>query len=1125
MSLFLDGAESAGKILTALINKESPVLVTGYLPLQKHLFADYYIKKRKQKLIIISNVSDGEMWEKSLTDFGYDVVFPKAEEIKFFLVDAGDRSVKSETVLNLFKLYEKRYDAVILEPKTLLMPYLSPEILLKCKISLKKDATFKMEELVAKLIKGGYTREYKVEGKGQFAVRGGIFDIFSPSSDLPLRIEFFDDKIESLRLFDTFSQKSVKNIDEMDILPALPLIYPEDKKYLKKIEKYINDDTLSDDVKEELNFISSGTYFNGMEKYINLLYPDKVSSILDYIDSGTVFISEIDKFSDELESKIVSFKDDFKDALARGNAIKSKNNIFHDKDKIFYNLQEFDTVMFMFFPKTLRTFKYKTYIREDSRENDVYNGRIPDFISELEYLYDENYRIILASQNPLIFSDICDIATSKNLPVFKNKNRYNFKKCGIYIETCNIDGGYLSSSDKIAVFGESSIFRKMKVETRKKTKTYNTKKIENFIELKKGDIVVHEVYGIGRFTDIEQKEFDGAKKDYIRLVYAEGDAVYLPLEQMDKIQKYIGSTDGATLSNLGGGAWKKTKSGAKKIIAEVAKDIVELYAKRRKEKGYAYRKDTPWQAEFENDFPFEETPDQKKAIEEIKADMESEKVMDRLLCGDVGYGKTEVALRAMFKACMDSKQCAFLAPTTILVQQHYLTMKERFKNYPLKIAMLSRFQTTAEADEIFKKLKKGLIDIVVGTHRILSKRMAFHDLGLVVVDEEQRFGVKQKEKLKQLCVNVDVLTLSATPIPRTLHISLSGIRDMSILNTPPKDRLPIRTYVAENRDEIIEDAVKRELKRGGQVFFLYNRIETISKMYLKLQEILPETSIAIGHGRMSSRQLEKVMSDFYEKKSDILLCTTIIETGMDIRNANTMIVYDADKMGLSQLYQLRGRVGRSDRQGYAYFLYEKDKVLSEISEKRLKAIKEFTEFGSGFKVAMRDLEIRGAGNLLGERQSGHMADVGYGLYLKMLETEIKRLKGEKIEEKIETEIKLNVNAYIPYSYISNEVDKIEVYKKIASVENKEDYEDVKEELCDRFGEMPIEVEALIDISYIKSIGSDLKISKIYKNQKNTIFTDNNNKIILQRNFNEINTYDLIKKLVSFMEKCYNKDAI
>ncbi len=711
----------------------------------------------------------------------------------------------------------------------------------------------------------------------------------------------------------------------------------------------------------------------------------------------------------------------------------------------------------------------------------TFNAKLDVLVEELNRLKYNGFKIILATNTleraKKLSKDLLDLGLETTV---SRKRDIEIKSSQIVITPAQISSGFQYKSIKFVVITDNEMIgvhkRVSKTKNKKKKKG---QKIESFLDLNVGDYVVHENSGIGRYTGIDQITVNGIKKDYMKIIYQGGDNLYVPIDQMDKVQKYIGSdVEKVKLNKLGSSEWTRAKAKVKKEIEDMTKDLIELYAKREKVKGYKYSKDTPWQQEFESLFPHEETDDQLKAIKETKKDMESDKVMDRLICGDVGYGKTEVAIRAVFKACMDQKQVAVLVPTTILAQQHYNTFKERFENYPIRVEVLSRFKSPKQQKEIISDAKKGLVDVLIGTHRIVSKDINLPNLGLVVIDEEQRFGVKHKESLKQIKSTVDVLTLSATPIPRTLHMSLSGIRDMSVIEEPPQERHPVITYVTESKESVIQDEIERELARGGQVFFVYNRVEHIEEMASKIKRLVPDANVAVAHGRMTSKMLEDIILGFLNKEYDVLVCTTIIETGMDISNANTMIVYDADKMGLAQLYQLRGRVGRSSRQGYAYLMYEKDKVLSEIAEKRLKAIREFTEFGSGFKIAMRDLEIRGAGNILGSQQHGHMAVIGYDLYVKMLNDAIKKVKGEPIVEEIDVEIDLSVNAYIPDTYIPDELTKIEMYKKIASIENKEDMLEVEEELEDRFSDLPKSVQTLLKISYIKSLCKIMKIEKV-----------------------------------------------
>ena len=701
--------------------------------------------------------------------------------------------------------------------------------------------------------------------------------------------------------------------------------------------------------------------------------------------------------------------------------------------------------------------------------------------------------------------------------ILSKKRDIDIQSSQVVIVPGNIGSGFQYKSIKFDVITDNEMIGVHKRVKTKSKKFNKGQKIETFLDLNIGDYVVHENSGVGRYTGIDQLTVNGVKKDYMKVVYQGGDNLYVPIDQMDKIQKYIGSdAEKVKLNKLGSSEWSKAKAKVKKEIEEMTKDLVELYAKREKVKGYKFSKDTPWQAEFESLFPYQETDDQLKAIEDTKKDMQSSKVMDRLICGDVGYGKTEVAIRAIFKACMEQKQVAVLVPTTILAQQHYNTFRERFENYPIRVEVLSRFKTPKQQKQIIEDARKGLVDVIIGTHRIVSKDIELPNLGLVVIDEEQRFGVKHKEALKKIKSTVDVLTLSATPIPRTLHMSLSGIRDMSVIEEPPQERHPVITYVVEGKESIIQDEIEREIARGGQVFFVYNRVEKIDEMASMIQRLVPDAKVAVGHGRMTGKELENIILGFLNKEYNVLVCTTIIETGMDISNANTMIVYDADKMGLAQLYQLRGRVGRSNRQGYAYFMYEKDKILSEVAEKRLKAIKEFTEFGSGFKIAMRDLEIRGAGNILGPQQHGHMAVIGYDLYVKMLNDAIRKVKGEVVKEEVDTEVDLPVNAYIPDTYIDDELIKIEMYKKIASIENEEDMADIREELEDRFSDIPKSVDTLISIAYIKTLCKKLNIEKIRMLKDEVILAP-----ITRYQTKEKNGYKIIEELQGLLEGMCN----
>ncbi len=1105
------------KISRAIYDRQGSIAVYGFLAEQKFLHALYVARGLKRKVLFLTS---GKKETTECRDFleraGVKSVSVETEEIRFYHIEARDKSNEAENIGALCSILNNDYEIAVISGEELCRKYMPPKMLAESIFSIHLDKEYQREQLCDKLVSIGYTREYKVEGVGQFALRGGILDIFSPSDKNPYRIEFFDDEIDSIRSFDVLSQKSIENKSECVIYPVTMTLYPNEGSKVPSSDH--------DDVSMELECLKEKSYFDGMERYVDILYGKQVSSLLDYFREDTVVIlSDANRIQEHIENYEEEFLDTFKTALEKGEALKEQGNLLWSKSIIEQSLDERVPILHSYLAKRLIYFKPKLLVQAETRESVSFYGRLNDFANEVKYLLKEGYQVYILDANESSYENIRKkLADNAILVQNMEEDDIVLKKGNfVFMSRMAMDKGFLFTDCKIAFYTGNDIFRSIKRKKRRTDKKqYKGKKIENFIQLQQGDYVVHETYGVGQFIEVEQREFDGIRKDYIKIGYYGGDSLYVPLEQMDKVQSFIGNgaVQAYHLSKLGSSEWKKSKARTKKEVEEIAQDLVELYAVREKEQGYSFQKDTVWQREFEQEFVFEETEDQLKAIEEVKQDMESVKVMDRLLCGDVGYGKTEVAIRAIFKACMDGKQVVFLVPTTILAQQHYINIKERFEHYPIKVHLVSRFRSTKEVNDTFKGIEKGTVDVVIGTHKILSDKIKYQNLGLIVVDEEQRFGVKQKEALKKLRTNVDCLMLSATPIPRTLHLSLSGIRDMSILNEPPEERRPVITYVTEAKSSIIADAIEREVSRGGQVFFVYNRVETIDKIHAMLRELLPDVEIAVAHGQMTPRRLEGIMVDFLNKEFDVLLCTTIIETGMDISNANTMIVYDADKMGLSQLYQLRGRVGRSARQAYTYFMYEKDKVLTEIAEKRLKTVKEFTEFGSGFKVAMKDLEIRGAGSLLGEKQSGHIANVGYELYVKMLDEAIKKYKGELPVQEIETEIQIPFNGYIPQYYIEDEMEKIDVYKKISGIESKQDYEDMMDELSDRFSEIPQAVMMLLHVAYLRALGKKGRVTKIYEKNKVVYFVGTDNKVITKKVFVEQDGNKLVKNIIRFLEK-------
>lgn len=899
--------------------------------------------------------------------------------------------------------------------------------------SIKNGETVDFDSLQRELSQIGYEREEQIEGPGQFAVRGGILDIYPLTEEMPIRIELWGDEVDSIRTFDVESQRSVENLEEITIYPAMEM--SESREEQVSFIDYLPKDMTMVFLDEPVRLLERAKEVEG--EFLNSQKNREESGIQD-LDDLRLFSTK------ETAEKINGY-------FSVGfTTLESKCGDFHVKE----------------------TFSIQT------KGVNPYNNSFEMLTRDLKRLKRNGYRVVLLSGSRTRAKRLAEDLRDYDLSSFYSEDMERTVNQGeIMVAYGHVTEGYDYPMLKFMVISESDIFGKKK--KKKKRKVYEGQKIQSFSELKAGDYVVHENHGLGIYRGIEKIEVDKVTKDYMKIEYASGGALYILATQLDLIQKYAGAdAKKPRLNKLGTSQWTKTKSQVRGAVRKIAKDLVELYATRQEQEGYVYEKDTVWQQEFEEMFPFEETEDQLLAIEATKRDMESRKIMDRLICGDVGYGKTEIAIRAAFKAVQEGKQVVYLVPTTILAQQHYNTFVQRMKDFPVRVDLMCRFRTPAQQKKTVEDLKKGLVDIVIGTHRVLSKDMKFKDLGLLVIDEEQRFGVTHKEKIKKLKETVDVLTLTATPIPRTLHMSLIGIRDMSVLEEAPMDRMPIQTYVLEYNDEMVREAIQRELSRGGQVYYVYNRVSDIADMTGKIQSLVPEASVAFAHGQMSERQLENIMYDFINGDVDVLVSTTIIETGLDISNVNTMIIHDSDRLGLSQLYQLRGRVGRSNRMAYAFLLYRRDKLLKEVAEKRLAAIREYTDLGSGFKIAMRDLEIRGAGNLLGAEQHGHMEAVGYDLYCKMLNEAVKHLKGEMEEDVYTTTIDINVDAYIPDSYIPNEYQKLDIYKRIAGIENEEEMDDMLEELIDRFGDIPKKVQQLLHISHLKALAHSANVVSV-----------------------------------------------
>ncbi len=1103
--------ENFNKLLDSVKENQTPVLATGVINSQKaHLIYGVIENISAPSLIIAENeLAAKEIYEDVMFFKKDNVMLYPSKDIIFYSADIKSTDIirKRFEIINKIMNPEssgKSGFTVVLSVEALFDKLIPKEIFKSYITTLKEGMRLSLEDFCKKLVFMGYERCDLVEARGQFAVRGGIMDIFSPVFSSAVRIEFWGDEIDTIRILDEFSQRSVERIPEITIYPTRELIYSEKElspavdKIKKEFKSALSSfekksmteeiENLKEYVGEAIENLTEQKSISGVDKYIDFFYDD-CESFLDYLPKDTViFYNEPGRVRERAERTLNEFSESMKGRIEKGYILPSGLNMIFSFEDILFKSSSFREVLLSSLVKNIRDFKLKSIYDFLIKTSGAFKNNFEMLIEDLKFMTSDDYRIVFLAGNKTRCERIVKELNSRDITAFfsENPERLDIAKNVVYVLRGSLNSGFEYVNEKFVIISDKEIFGVEK-KRRKPKKKKTGVKIQSFSDLKQGDYVVHDNHGIGIFKGVEKITADGVTKDYMKIGYEDGGNLYVAINQMDMVQKYIGGEARIPkLNKLGGTQWAKAKAKAKKAAYILAEDLVELYAKRQAAKGFTYSKDTIWQKEFEDSFPYVETDDQLNAVYDVKADMESGKVMDRLICGDVGFGKTEIALRAAFKAVQDSKQVAYLVPTTILAQQHYNTFISRMRNFPVRVEMMSRFRTPKQQREIVNGLKNGSIDIVVGTHRILSKDLEFKNLGLVVVDEEQRFGVAHKEKMKSLKKDVNVLTLTATPIPRTLHMSLSGIRDMSVLEEPPGERLPIQTYVMEYNDESVKDAIHRELIRGGQVYYLFNRVKNISETAFKIQKLVPEANVAFAHGQMSERELETIMLEFMGGNIDVLICTTIIETGLDIPNVNTIIIQDADCMGLSQLYQLRGRVGRSNRSSFAYLMYRKNKVLKEVSEKRLQTIKEFTEFGSGFKVAMRDLEIRGAGNLLGAEQHGHMDVVGYDMYCKLLDKAVSELKGEKVEEEFETLIDLKINAYIPHEYIANEEQKLEMYKRISEILTKEDLFDVQDELLDRFGEMPNCVKNLLDIAILKSVAHKIGITSVIQKQQNVV---------------------------------------
>ena len=1040
--------------------------------------------------------------------FDSDICYFPAKDLIFYEADIHAGEIARERMRTLRKILHARKLTVVTTFSALMTPMVPAEVLRQHVLSVEAGKPLPVKDIAAQLVVAGYTRTHQAETPGQFAIRGDIIDIFDLTADNPVRIELWGDDVESIRIFDRETQRSIERVARVDVFPATEMIVT--KAGLKdgflrigeeaaKREQDLRDKLHTEEaarIRESIRVLREEIFelslHVNLDSYIRYFY-DRPSFLSDLFrtEDTAVFLDDPSRIAEHAKAVEGEFKESMIHRAELGYILPGQMDLLAGKEESAARLSRFsrcalfglkDTGIRDLFPGESEDALFVTI---PVRQIAPYNNSFDTLVRDLRRYKKEGYRVVILSGQRARARRLVEDFRDHEIEAFYSQDPNRTPQPSEIMTYYGVlSAGFEYPSLRFAVITESDIFTRKHRKKRKKH-TGTGERIRDFSDLKVGDYVVHEDHGLGIYRGVEQIEVEKARRDYIRIEYADGGSLYIAATGLSVIEKYApgaAQKDGAKLklNKLGTSEWHKTKAKVKTAVDEIAGDLVELYAKRSKVRGYAFGKDTVWQKEFEDAFPYEETSDQETAIAQMKEDMESERVMDRLLCGDVGFGKTEVAIRGAFKAVQDSRQVAVLVPTTILAQQHYNTFVERFRNYPVRIDLLSRFRTRKEITRTLADLKKGLVDIVIGTHRLLSADVGYKDLGLLIVDEEQRFGVRHKEKIKQIRASVDVLTLSATPIPRTLHMSLVGIRDMSLLTEAPSDRLPIQTFVCEQNEATVREAVLRELARHGQVYYVYNRVNTIADVCSHLQTLIPEARIAYAHGQMPEAALEKIMYDFIGGDIDVLVSTVIIETGLDIPNVNTMIVHDSDKMGLAQLYQLRGRVGRSNRTAYAFLMYKRDRILKEVAEKRLNAIREFTDLGSGYKIAMRDLEIRGAGNLLGTRQSGHMASVGYELYCRMLDEALREARGEAAPGTghFVTNVDLNIDAYIPGTYILNEEQKLEIYKRIAGLTDASEAESMRDELLDRFGDIPASVDNLIRISGIRFRAHALFVTEV-----------------------------------------------
>ncbi len=1074
------------KLIATLDDKPSVVALFGLPPVARAQFMAMVCKQTNRPVLVICN-SEGEATRfcDNAKQFGAQSEVYPARDFVFRNIEGQNHEYETRRLSVLGNIVGKRTNMVCAPIEAVLQYTVPKQQFCDNTLTLKKGMQIKQSDLLNKLVSAGYLSRGQVEGPGQFSHRGSIIDIYAPDMVKPCRIELWGDEIDTIHTFDIITQRRDAKLNKIYLSPAREVLFSdahEGAQILKaKIEQCNVDKdkkALEEALRHDIQLLENNIMPVSMDKYLHIRY-EKAGLLPEYFEDPIIFLNEYSAIKDAVNSHNTRFAQEIETLLQEGVLCKHLIGFYNEQGLFLHKVEKNGVIVCESFMRSTHDFKLKEIISAPSHSIPPWSGEIKTLLEEVQPLIRQNYCVAILCGTKRAANALAKDLRAENLnaAVYKIGDANDVPYGSVAVFEGHLTTGVHYPFAKLAIFTS----RRHTDESSKKPVKSKNKGLSSLSDITQGDFVVHQNHGIGQYVGVQRLDMQGVVKDYLKITYNKGDTLYVPVTQLDIVSKYTapGDSDKVKLSKLGGEAWTKTKSRVKAATAEMAKELIELYAKREKAQGHAFAQDNEWQRDFELRFAYDETDDQIRSAQEIKKDMQKPTPMDRLLCGDVGVGKTEVALRAAFKCIMDGKQCAILVPTTILAWQHYNSIISRMESFPIKVALLSRFRTSLQIKNSIKGLNDGTVDIVVGTHRLIQKDIKFKNLGLVIVDEEQRFGVKHKERLKEMFVGVDMLTLSATPIPRTLNMALSGLRDMSTIETPPIERRPVETYVLEYDDILIADAIKKELGRGGQVYYLHNRVETIENCAIKLNNMVPEAKIGIAHGKMDEASLSSIWQKLVDGEIDILVCTTLIETGVDVRNCNTLIIENADYMGLAQLYQLRGRVGRSGRKAYAYFTFRRDKVLTDVASKRLSAIREFTSFGSGFRIAMRDLQIRGAGNLLGQSQHGHMESVGYDMYVKLLNSAIKEQKGEiNVKDKSECLVDISEDAYIPHEYIQQQSARIEAYKRIAAIESKIDAEDVKDELTDRYGKIPKSALGLILISVIRVAATKLGIYEI-----------------------------------------------